>query len=420
SVCDLSTWLQECDDPVLAADPPYVPWLARLVATRNVYVMPMTNALGYFEDRRCEAGRDPNRDFPYQQKPSKCMTTITARAVNEVWREHIFQLAVTFHGGMVAIAYEWGANNHPHRKNNNGDWLDISPDNSAQVAVGSGLSAYAGAFSVSGTEFAPYPADRMNDIVYPVDGGMEDWAYAASWDGPQNGCKPETFGGYASFKTQYDPAMLRTLNILVETSDNKSPALDTLGSTVDIFNPASPGNGHVQRNMRLSLMVIDIVQPYVEWTDASLDTTDAILHWRVSGCMWVDSTFLRWGPVAFDGTGLLARTAAAAEAAAEAGGGAAGPKAGATAAQSGTCRWGENMARQKTMGNKFLATLPVETMADGAYYVAAAAVVDKTWAMSVQPVWPDGKPQSHFVNARTNPEWDMSNGNHRVVGQRLW
>lgn len=37
------------------------------------------------------------------------------RAVNEMWRDHIFQMAVTFHGGMQAIAYEWGGTNHPSK-----------------------------------------------------------------------------------------------------------------------------------------------------------------------------------------------------------------------------------------------------------------------------------------------------------------
>lgn len=38
-------------------------------------------------------------------------------------------------------------------------------------------------------------------IVYPVDGGMEDWAYAASWDNeftdpaPVTPCNPPTYGG---------------------------------------------------------------------------------------------------------------------------------------------------------------------------------------------------------------------------------
>lgn len=27
-----------------------------------------------------------------------------------------------------------------------------------------------------------YPYRPMNSLVYPVNGGMEDWAYAASWE----------------------------------------------------------------------------------------------------------------------------------------------------------------------------------------------------------------------------------------------
>ena len=45
--------------------------------------MPMTNAHGYANYRRWENNMDPNRDFPYLQKPEKCMQTQTARAVND-------------------------------------------------------------------------------------------------------------------------------------------------------------------------------------------------------------------------------------------------------------------------------------------------------------------------------------------------
>ena len=34
------------------------------------------------------------------------MRSVAARALNELWRRHVFQLAVTFHGGMLAVAYE--------------------------------------------------------------------------------------------------------------------------------------------------------------------------------------------------------------------------------------------------------------------------------------------------------------------------
>jgi hypothetical protein len=45
---------------------------------------------------------DPNRDFGFDVDPSKCMLTVAARTVNELFREYIFRLAITFHGGCAA------------------------------------------------------------------------------------------------------------------------------------------------------------------------------------------------------------------------------------------------------------------------------------------------------------------------------
>jgi hypothetical protein len=54
----------------------HIAWLARLVATRSLYIMPATNALGFYAGTREEAGIDPNRDFPYHQKPTQCMQVL--------------------------------------------------------------------------------------------------------------------------------------------------------------------------------------------------------------------------------------------------------------------------------------------------------------------------------------------------------
>lgn len=88
------------------------PWLNRLLRTRTIVLLPISNAVGYENIQRTELGVDPNRDFPYNTPAGACMHTAVARALNEVWMEHMFQLAVTFHGGMQAIAYEWGSYNH--------------------------------------------------------------------------------------------------------------------------------------------------------------------------------------------------------------------------------------------------------------------------------------------------------------------
>ena len=67
---------------------------------------------------------------------------------------------------------------------------------------------------------------------YQVDGGLEDWSYAASWEGsprPINTCPATTYKRYAIEKTQYDKVDIRTLVYLVETDNSKHPRESTLG-----------------------------------------------------------------------------------------------------------------------------------------------------------------------------------------------
>lgn len=75
-------------------------WLARLVSSRRIVVIPTANALGYYRKVREEGNIDPNRDFPYDLlDPTQCMQTVAGRTLNEVFRDHMFQLSLTFHGG---------------------------------------------------------------------------------------------------------------------------------------------------------------------------------------------------------------------------------------------------------------------------------------------------------------------------------
>ena len=133
-------------------------WLARLVATRRIVIVPTANALGYYQNKREEGRADPNRDFPYDvEDPKDCMKTIAGRTLNEVFRQHMFQLSLTFHGGMEVVGYEWGAPT----------WLGhLSPDDQAQSVIGAAYSRYGGGFDTS----KPYNYGTMNDLVYFVRG----------------------------------------------------------------------------------------------------------------------------------------------------------------------------------------------------------------------------------------------------------
>lgn len=153
----------------------------------------------------------------------------------------------------------------------------------------------------------------MNDQVYPVHGGMEDWAYAASWD-PERviPCNPKTYGGYAAENTVYNEATLRCYNMLIETSNTKIPQTG-LGSSAHLMDTQAPNNGHVTRNARLALMALELVEPYVkiEVADGVALSDDIVplaaptcrhlvapaksnmpIEWTVGGAISVDETEL--------------------------------------------------------------------------------------------------------------------------------
>jgi hypothetical protein len=137
-------------------------WLARLVSTRRTVIIPTANALGYSRNQRAEGTMDPNRDFPFDKyHESECMRTIAGRSINELWRSHLFQIGLTFHGGMEVIGYEWGAPTYFN--------LD-APDAVAQEQIAQEYSQYSNGFP----GHVPYDYGTMNDKVYYVRGGMED------------------------------------------------------------------------------------------------------------------------------------------------------------------------------------------------------------------------------------------------------
>lgn len=280
-------------------DPPYRRWLARLVSTRRTVIIPTANALGYSRSEREEAGIDPNRDFPFdipQSNSDDCMQTIAGRSINELFRSHLFPVGLTFHGGMEVIAYEWGAPTYLGKD---------SPDSGAQRDVASAYSRYANGFA----GHAPYDYGTMNDKVYYVRGGMEDWAFGGSWDPDRVvECTPKTFGGYPPEKTRYNNSTLRTFNMLVETSDPKAPGRAELGyRTNPLDSTDGPENGHVARNLRLALVAMDVVEPYVSIRGVGgmeFDDDDVIPQVnmrRYGGSSYSENSKMVWVPSGDDG-----------------------------------------------------------------------------------------------------------------------
>lgn len=428
-------------------------WLARLVTTRRIVVVPSANALGYHRNVREENSIDPNRDFAFDQKDwSLCMRTIAGRTINEIFREHIFQHSLTYHGGMVAIAYEWGA---PSRNSPKGI---PSPDDTAQIQLGLGLSNYAGSFSPKSVGYQ-YPHDSMNDLVYPVNGGMEDWAYGGSWDlDLVKPCTPSTFGGYDISKTTYNNATLRAFNFLIETSDRKEPNSNTLGSDDGLFNESpGDGNGHISRNVRLAQMMIDTVEPYVSVVaveniiiddiipsstklnrtcmnthiisvPSSMDNID--IFWTVGGSFTIDQTRVAYGKWdnGFDSSldcytqpdvirELFTESTVL------------------TPILSGRSRWHENGAlpegkesklkngvgKSIPYGSIFKASISLKEFKVGdKIAVMPFAMVDQRWKDQPSSFTPKVMPQSHVVNVRTNPSWHYESADKVVQGRLHW
>ena len=196
----------------------------------------MTNPNGYDHSEREELIKDNihhdiNRDFPYLVESNKCMRTIGGRVVNELFLSHIFSLSLTLHGGIESLSYPFGAPNHlkdnkyeiplkyhaggiqkfPEtddlvKKYKHGDYNHLSGTSSEAPDL-SAFSNIANTASFNcANEHRRYETGDMSNIVYPVTGGMEDWAYAGSWEGEPiitQPCTPTEYNGYDKEKTLY-------------------------------------------------------------------------------------------------------------------------------------------------------------------------------------------------------------------------
>ena len=468
----------DCDALKKSLGTEKVAWLARLVSTRRIVVLPTPNSSGYYLEQRNEnyinpngqstKGIDPNRDFPYNQAPSQCMKSITARTINELFLENLFQMSMTYHGGIENITFEWGASGVPGNNR-------VSPDDVAQRILADKMSIYAGELYSSGQLNTSrngrfYETGDMNDILFPVNGGFEDYAYAGSWETQLQAeqCTPFTYDGYPAEKTQYDDATLRTFNILVEISRTKNPPSSQLGTNVDLFNAPfafdnNSNNGYAAKHIRTALMAIDMVEPYVEINKfqrkilkpeikplKKLRTIDADfsnkrwqkrrkfvktkpklnkkVEWSVGGSIIVDETYLIYGkysnfPSNSFGSVNQLNQSEINEAIEIATATSAGDQLlYVTKIQSGDTRWTDPTLADVPKFSTLLDLTPFEKGDELAVY--ALAKVDQNWKNTPSgKVWPVGKDvQSHIVKQRTDETYISNKDNigRSVQGRLDW
>ena len=460
-------------------------WLAFLGSRRDTFIVPALNCLGYLHNRREDNGIDPNRDFPYGRRDDKCLRSGTAKVrlfcpdlsfllstcsnasctrlaltyhpfdppnltpfkvTYLLMRSLLVQSVVTYHGGMVALGYEWGSLGH--RKP-----MDKSPDDSAHVDMAQGMAVFGGKAPndgggqrgrgsvTAGRQF--YHPNTINGIVYPVPGGMEDWCYAAGFDPALlrncSAFSQKPFSNYID--PMRDPALeqaqVKAVVFLVETADAKQPLDATLGTPhkpLD-YAPAvtvqAGAGGHIPRNARLALAAVDFAQPYVCLQSLDGQAGGSLkARWMVGGASTVSSTFLSlhappaqakqvmaglnkggWTQLlralvqptaafqAVDGQRDAATFAPGAEVYRVPSGG---------GGSSGAGRW---KAKDFMAPDSFDASLGgqgaggVSGLPDGTYWAVAWARVDERWGAEHQgsPQWQT--PQTHASLLRTDPSY---------------
>ncbi len=238
---------------------------------KSVIMIPTTNPWGYSHSERMDNGVDPNRDFPYDTDPSLTLQSMTAKVVNRVFSAAgNIQSGITFHAGISSITYPWGSPNHMG---------DVASDNTAMDQMALELRNISGKKD-DGTW--NYEYGDMNHVVYPVTGGMEDWAYSL-------GFEKSPYCSDISRNIALTPICTNVLPsasiFLVEASDDKSLSDTGLGNPDDVWD-ATEYVPLIPRLIRMTLRTIDLVQPRARVMPMTINGSIAL---EVDGCQELSS-----------------------------------------------------------------------------------------------------------------------------------
>ena len=278
-------------------------------------------------------------------------------------------------------------------------------------------------------------------LLYGVRGGFEDWSYAGSWD-PERviACTPSN--GYPVEKTQYNNSTLRVFNMLVESSKKKDPSESTnklLGNSKQVLETVFDA-GYVARNIRLSILAVELVEPYVaiqqvnelslsddiipleeehcrhkSTVQVPLDRHDTDIMWHVGGSITIDVTQLWYAKLSDVNASEIPCKNQPSMEWVQSNMKQAIPK----SETFGTSRFSTNNGAS----GSFVSAIDLSGLAKGdELVVMATAMVDQAWggASSVNEVFPHVPPQSHIVNVRTNPHWYHASADKIVQGRLYW
>ena len=260
----------------------------------RVIFLPLVNPNGYYNKTREETQIvdskpvkiDPNRDFNWD-KPEKCFATLAGQMINHVFKDNLVLGTLTFHGGTNNLTFPWGT--FVHLKHS------FSPDHVAFENVVEMLKSSAG--QNKSLNIIEYQTGTMEELVYDVKGGYEDWAYGASFE-PKNlhfECLSKESRYTRSF-LESEPNTNRAFVYLIEAGKEKMPREGTLGNELAAVDKsqAQAVVGNVSRNMLLIKQFLEVMRPFVQIQSislgaAELDQGTLSLVLDVKGCRKVDS-----------------------------------------------------------------------------------------------------------------------------------
>jgi hypothetical protein len=344
-------------------------WLTDLVDRREIYIVPLANPHGFRYGVRVSPGSEPgsedmNRDHVYDRCEFSCsddtsLSTVGALAIHELARRHLFRVMLDFHGGVELIIHPWGSPLHPQHPETE------SPDDGAMGLLGDRMSAFGGPYN------GFYPVGTASDLLGAVNGPLDDTAYAATWDAANADAAWPTDGWGG-------------LSYTIEISNAKKPPVATLGGDAELLVPDGAEDGYVPKNVRIALAAIDVIEPFVVWTNRGAIPTEVTVGepltvtWQVRGCFEVDDTRVR------SGTGIDPVTDFTAE----------------TASQTDTA--------EPCFGNLKTFTADVSFAEPGTYYLTPVAKVDSSLLDQVDPT-PPLTPRSWLVRSRTEEAFYFEN-----------
>lgn len=340
----------------------------------RLLVLPIANVSGFDRKEREEFIRgkrfDPNRDFPYNNDPAtKCFNTSTAMIIDTIFRDNMIVGSLTFHGGDNSITYPWG--NYAHASQ------PKTGDHYAFAQVAQVLQSVSADNPDLGIE--KYNIGLLQDVVYDVYGGFEDWAYGASWDKKfvSNTCAANVaFSPLVSNrKIEYSDQSNRAFIFLVEAGGDKTPKRKTLGNELAIFDPYNENAvwGNVTRNIALLMRFTEIVQPYVYVRDIQYSEI-LMIDMAIRGCVTVDDLEV----ADF-----------------------------------------ENEIMNKKYDPRTNEHNMIVALKNVPKYIPEVTInfqCDKAWSKTTENLLPE----THLVKMRTNPEYQSRNGNYSLQSQTMF